>query len=113
MGEKPTRKPKEEIKTCIGLCNREFVTKEDGTKDIYCSSCDRFIMGNKKNKIGNIKTFEQFISNLPKMIDEPYGGTPCGECNCSVEVCNCGCVKCKEKAGQVRKKIPRVQNYTK
>lgn len=54
--DKSKRKPKEEVeKRCIGMCNKEFV-KKDGKPEIYCSSCDRYLLKQKRN----VKTFEEF-----------------------------------------------------
>ena len=41
-------------------------------------------------------------------------GTPCTECNCTVEDCNCGCESCKtkQKHGVTYKREPYKQDYT-
>ena len=36
-------KPKEELKFCIGKCEREFIPK-DNMIQIYCPSCDRVLV---------------------------------------------------------------------
>lgn len=45
--KRPERKPrekKEDIKRCIGKCNRQLVIK-DGKPVIFCPSCDRVLGG--------------------------------------------------------------------
>jgi len=41
-------------------------------------------------------------------------GMPCGECNCIVEECDCGCQSCKskQKKGITFKREPYKQDYT-
>ena len=72
----------------------------------------------------HLKTFESFEKNAKEFIDQ-FGeesdsaqtigwGTPCGECNCSVEECNCGCQSCaaKQKKGVSYKREPYKQDFS-
>ena len=60
---------------------------------------------------------EDFINQFGEESDSAQTigwGTPCGQCNCSVEECNCGCESCasKQNAGVSFEREPYKQDYT-
>ena len=76
----------------------------------------------------HLKRFENFDNSTEKESEDfmnQFGedsdsantigqGIPCGECNCVVEECNCGCQSCKDKQdhGQTYKREPYKQDYS-
>ena len=69
-----------------------------------------------------LKKFEdlstkEWVDKLGEYADDAMTigeGKPCGECNCIVENCNCGCEACKakQKQGQIFKREPYSQDYS-
>ena len=63
------------------------------------------------------KDIKKWVDTLGKDADDAMTigeGKPCGECNCVVEDCKCGCETCKAKQrhGQTFKKEPYSSDYS-
>ena len=89
---------------------------------------ERFEERFRSKNMRHLKRFENFSQSTEEETSDFMGqfgeesdsantvglGTPCGECNCVVEDCKCGCHSCKDKqkSGMSFKREPYKQDYT-